>query len=538
MASLMVRRNHFAGSRLLPAGAVALVLALAPSPVTAQPRAGWRPELTFVPEDAAAFVYLDAEQLWGSSAGRAVREANPKLFAALEGKARDTVGFGPNAISSVTLFYPNLKNPNTRPGFGVVLGFRQAYDRVKLKAGFTKLAPSAKGVSIHTPSDRVAVLLDGLGEEYARPRPVGKPGPLLRGLAAAATGKHLLVAGLTLANFPDEVRGENLPPGLEPVKPIFHAESVTAVVDLGKVITLNVRVKVETAAAAKQVPKALEFVTRVLAEGIDEGIREFAGDTEAAPGVKDLLTVMKALQGAVKGMKVSVEGTEIRATATMTADLPFGGAFTGAVAEFTTASEASASQNNLRQIGIAMHNYHDTHEVLPPASVCDKTGKPLLSWRVLILPYVGEEALFKQFRLNEPWDSEHNKKLLPKMPRVYALPGKAGGRPNETHYRVFVGNGAGFDYVKPMRFADFTDGTSNTILAVIAAESVPWTKPDELTFDPRKEMGKLLGTVAGGRHQAVYFDGSVRTFKKLPLKAVMNGLITRGGGEINPNDVP
>jgi len=202
------------------------------------------------------------------------------------------------------------------------------------------------------------------------------------------------------------------------------------------------------------------------------------------------------------------------------------------------AAAAQASANNLKQIAIAMHNYSDNHNsTMPPAAVCDKTGKPLLSWRVLILPYIEQDDLFKQFKLDESWDSEHNKKLLAKMPRTYAIPGKNKPGDTNTHYRVFVGNGAGFDWVRGARFpADFSDGTSNTIMCVTAETAVPWTKPDELEFDPDKDMTRLVGLVANGRMQIALFDGSVRTYAKVPSKQTLHFAITRAGGEVLGSD--
>ena len=83
--------------------------------------------------------------------------------------------------------------------------------------------------------------------------------------------------------------------------------------------------------------------------------------------------------------------------------------------------------NNLKQIGLAMHNYHDVHRTLPPAYHADASDRPLLSWRVLILPYLEQDALYREFHLNEPWDSDHNKKLIERIPAVYQSPGSAAG---------------------------------------------------------------------------------------------------------------
>lgn len=205
--------------------------------------------------------------------------------------------------------------------------------------------------------------------------------------------------------------------------------------------------------------------------------------------------------------------------------------------ELADVSAVATSAYNLRRIGVAMHKYHDANSALPPAAVCDKKGKPLLSWRVLILPHIGHQLLYKQFKLDEPWDSNNNKKLLAKMPSVYAMPGKTQPAGTNTHYRVFVGRGAGFDRILGARLpASFPDGTGNTILCVTAATPVPWSKPDELEFDPDKDMAKLIGTLSNGASQIVMFDGSVRTLWKTPARALLNALITRDGGEAITED--
>jgi RNA polymerase sigma factor (sigma-70 family) len=104
----------------------------------------------------------------------------------------------------------------------------------------------------------------------------------------------------------------------------------------------------------------------------------------------------------------------------------------------------SLSRNNLKQIALAFHNYHDVHGYFP-ANVLDADGRPLLSWRVLLLPYLQEDKLFKQFKLDEPWDSAHNKPLLAQMPAVFRVEGHPAQGPITTFYQGFHGKGAIFD---------------------------------------------------------------------------------------------
>lgn len=121
--------------------------------------------------------------------------------------------------------------------------------------------------------------------------------------------------------------------------------------------------------------------------------------------------------------------------------------------------------NNLKMIGLAMGNYHDAFGCLPPAASTEKGGKPLLSWRVAILPYIEQAAIYREFRLDEPWDGEHNKKLIARFPNVYGCPSDPHLKPGMTGYQVVIGPGTAFtpDY-KPLRSRDFTDGLRTTML--------------------------------------------------------------------------
>lgn len=157
---------------------------------------------------------------------------------------------------------------------------------------------------------------------------------------------------------------------------------------------------------------------------------------------------------------------------------------------------------NLRALGIAMHNYHNDYGPLPQHAIYSKDGKPLLSWRVQLLPYLEEEELYRQFKLDEPWDSDHNKKLLEKMPTIYHPVGVETKEKHATLCQVFVGKGAVFEPPKKITLRDIGlgDGTSWTFLLAEAAEAVPWTKPADMTYDPDRPLPKLGGTFKDGFH--------------------------------------
>jgi hypothetical protein len=214
-----------------------------------------------------------------------------------------------------------------------------------------------------------------------------------------------------------------------------------------------------------------------------------------------------------------------------------------AVQSAREAARRTQGANNLKQIALAVHNYADTYRALPAAYSTDKDGKPLLSWRVHILPYIEQDALYKRFKLDEPWDSEHNKALIPLMPAVLRDP-SSQAEPGKTNYLAITGEAGIFTppkdvadaitFPKGVGFADITDGTSNTLLTVAAGDekAVIWTKPDD--FNPDEAMSpvlELMGLNSGG-FQAGFGDGSVRFISQSIDPSVLEALFTRNGGEV------
>jgi hypothetical protein len=187
------------------------------------------------------------------------------------------------------------------------------------------------------------------------------------------------------------------------------------------------------------------------------------------------------------------------------------------------------SMTNLKQIALAILNYEDKFHQLPDRAIRDVTGKPLLSWRVAVLPDLdnGGLALYKQFHLDEPWDSEHNRKLIEQMPETYRSL-DAPLEPGKTRYLGAVGEHCAFPPDRGIKYSELTDGTSNTILVVEAApdRAVIWTKPDDLEVDldnPWQGLGSMfLATFADGHSQ-----GLSKKFEEKILRA----LFTRDAGD-------
>lgn len=169
------------------------------------------------------------------------------------------------------------------------------------------------------------------------------------------------------------------------------------------------------------------------------------------------------------------------------------------------------SVNNLKHLALAMHTYYDVHKSFPPRASLSKDGKPLLSWRVALLPYFEQPELYKQFHLDEPWDSAHNKALIAKIPEVYKPATDQKIDLGKTCYLVPVGPGTIFEKAETAKFQEMKDGTSNTIMIVEAApdRAVEWTRPDDWQFDPENPNQGLMGLRQGG-FAAAFADGSVR----------------------------
>jgi hypothetical protein len=181
---------------------------------------------------------------------------------------------------------------------------------------------------------------------------------------------------------------------------------------------------------------------------------------------------------------------------------------------------------------------NDREGSLPAQAVCGKEGEGGLSWRVAVLPYLGEAALYEQFWLDEPWDGPHNHALLGRMPAVHAPPARQGAKSSGlTFYQVFVGKETPFNgKVRAKIPSDFPDGTMNTILIAEAGEPVPWTKPQDLPYDRHKSVPKV-GGLFSSHFNFVLADGTARSYPiPFPNELTVRALITPAGGEAGEGD--
>jgi len=197
------------------------------------------------------------------------------------------------------------------------------------------------------------------------------------------------------------------------------------------------------------------------------------------------------------------------------------------------------TREQMKKLALAMVNWHDTHKSFPAQAKCDDQGRPLLSWRVHILPFLGSEArrLYYQFKLDEPWDSEHNRRLIKKMPDVYTMLGSKAAREGRTCYARPVGKNTTCPANRAIDYSDIADGSSNTVMIVEVDDehAVLWTKPKDLDFDI-DNPAKGLGGHIPGTARAVFCDAQTHVLRHLltdPDRAdQLRAIFTRNGGEL------
>ena len=175
------------------------------------------------------------------------------------------------------------------------------------------------------------------------------------------------------------------------------------------------------------------------------------------------------------------------------------------------AARRAQSMNNSKQMLLALHNYADVNKAFPAQANYDDNGRPMLSWRVHVLPYIDEQDLYDEFHLDEPWDSPHNKQLIPRMPRVYVCPDIPYNGDGKTVYLGVAGEGMAFDGTKGRKLMDFTDGTSNSavMVEVDPSRAVVWTKPEDYNVKKGDPLDGLRAIRPGGFSVGMA-DGSVR----------------------------
>ncbi|MBI3865169.1 MAG: DUF1559 domain-containing protein [Planctomycetia bacterium] len=197
--------------------------------------------------------------------------------------------------------------------------------------------------------------------------------------------------------------------------------------------------------------------------------------------------------------------------------------------------------NNIRNIAIALNNYHSTFGTLPPAYIADANGRPMHSWRVLILPYLDRVDLYARYRFDEPWNGPNNSKLHDVIVDPFCCPEDHGrGKSTSTSYAAIVGPETIWPAPDSMKFDDVTDGLADTLLVVEVANSgIHWMEPRDLDASsmPRKindTSGKGISSRHPGLAVVAYASGHVRRLDERTPATTVEAMMTVRGGEAIP----
>lgn len=495
-------------------------------------------DLALVPGSARVVATWRAADVWDGPLAKALRKA---AGAELEQRLKEmekALGAAPQNIERVTVF---VSATHPRPEVGAIIHCKKKADAGIL----ARFVPSGKAVKLGGVEVREGVVaaafvkdgaLIGLGTPSAVRAMLEGDGKRSAGLSSALAlaggGKHHLVAYIDGRIMTDQLKRE-LPP-LPPLRLLLEAKEAVAWGDLGLTTKFSARLTFGGEEEAKKAEKVLGSFVKSGTAAAESLAKRWKKDTTGRAFLADLCDIAaKALGGA------TIKRTAARVEAILSATITEKKA-TALARQFSDWAQKEAvrmtSANNLKLIGLALHTYHDAHKQFPAPAIYGKGGKPLLSWRVAVLPYIEQEALYRKFKLDEPWNSPHNSKLIPLMPKVYRpVRGKLAEPDGTTFYQALVGKGAAFEGKSGLAFAGFTDGLSNTILVVEAGKDVVWTKPDDVPFDAGKKLPKLGGMFDEGFH-ALFGDGSVRFLKKTITPATLRAIITRAGGEVVPTE--
>ena len=465
----------------------------------------------------------------------------------------------------------------------VILAFREPFDAAKIRSTYMpegtqrvidgkemwmdKVSDGSRDLGIYFSGDTVMVIgpVSGMEQFVGKQRDTQPVGPLSAAIKTAAEGGRHIVAGININKLGlQDVNLERVDPEFKAlekeVRTLMKAEGIS----IGFAFTaegskFDVRAAYKTEADAAAADAAMRALAAEGRKKLDEPKKQMKAMLDGKPGqttprpIKELPEAVLGLMGYgalnlidehLANPAVTVEGNELVTTFDSNS---MGGAYVSVAAVGTglllpamqkvrDTAVIVSSKANMKQIGLAMHNYHDTYQKLPRQSWTQGPdgGPGGLSWRVHLLPYLGQQELYNQFKLDEPWDSPNNKRLIPLMPKVYASQNAPPGV-GQTYFKVFYGPGATFGpNSKITNLISITDGTSNTIMTVEGGPPVTWTKPDDIPFDPKKPLPdlKMLGNQ---KINVGLFDGSVVTITLSRLSPeVIVAVVTPDGEETLP----
>ena len=539
----------------------AILLAAAQLLLPSRPLRAAEPlDLSYISNDAVGALVLYPRRVLTSP------EAEMLPVEVLVAAGQQYMGIDPTEIEQAIGIFGMAGLAGGEPGLGAILRFAKPYDQRVVLArlgdqteeatyrGKTyRRALAQGGFSLFLPDDRT--LLIATEPQMKKMLTATKlDSPLAKLLRNADTSKMAVVV-LDFATLrPLVMLGlQNLPPLPEPFEPFLKVpelvKSLEVSLDIREGLDLKILIGANDADDAAEL-KALAERAKALARQFIQSQMISAMQPGQDPTQQALAKYMQRITGKmIDGIEVEVDGELVKILPLPAGSGPAltGTATTGilvalllpAVQSAREAARRAQSTNNFKQIGLAMHNSLAANGRFTPRAIYDKEGKPLLSWRVAILPYLegaDGDRLFREFHLDEPWDSEHNRKLIHRMPAVYANPSLSLA--GKTNYLGLAGDDAFFSGKNGRSVATITDGLSNSIMVVEAdaARAVEWTKPQDLTIDDKNPLAGLGGLRPNG-FLTLFADGSVRFLARAINPGDFRALVTCAGGEVaTPRD--
>ena len=319
------------------------------------------------------------------------------------------------------------------------------------------------------------------------------------------------------------------------VSPLWQEPAlVTASLSVGKTMKLEVKAMTTSEEGAVKVKTAIDALLPLGKAMLGAAQGQLASAPESQKQIIE--RSVKMASTALDNTQITRQGTTV--TLKQTSDSETVSSLTAmmmpAIQSARDAARVAQGKNNLKQILLAFHNYHSVYGHFPPQYLLGPDGKTKHSWRVAILPFLEQQELYEQYQLDEPWDSEANRKVLGQMPLVYASPFWNAGETRTAYFGlvgVNTGLGEGPDKGNAgERIRDFLDGTSNTILIVEADRQIPWTKPEDIPL----EDGKVppLGLEGMEYFLAAMCDGSVRRISDSTDQENLLWYLTKNDGRV------
>ena len=490
-------------------------------------------DLNLVPKDAKAFVAVRVADLVASPLVQQLRKQPLALLMPDPDKEMERlVGLKPADVERITAVAP-VPNPTV---YWAMAYCRKPYDEAKIlqllgateerqHKGKTYYYSEARNIAVYFPKDRLLVA----GPEEGVRLFILPPESISKGMSIplklAATERHHLTGAVRLP--PIILNALPIPAEMRPFQPILETSGLTLTLDATDGLQLNAKLDYVDEASAQ---KAEEAANGLLQLGRDQ-LAQVKQSLSQGPDGPKLQPAFKLVDALVEKVPITRQGKTVemqwQADAKTVTSAP--AALLPLVQSVRQAADQARTSNNLKQLALAMLTYQDQFGHFPPAVVTSADGRPLYSWRVAILPFLEQEGLYREFKLDAPWDSPHNRKLLAKMPPVFALQGVPTKEPGSTFLQLVVGPGTPFGGKNPPKLpGDFPGGTSNTLLIVTAAEAVPWTKPADLAYDPKGPLPKLGRQLSAGTPVALA-DGSVRFLEPALDEKMLRDLIAPPG---------